>query len=47
MAFRHPFSVGFMARQEKPDKVTQGTLKHFASVPAKAGKTAKKESVKR
>lgn len=42
MAFRHSFSVGFMARQNKPDMVTKKTLVHFASVPAKAGRTAKK-----
>ena len=48
MAFRYSFSVGFMARQEKPDKVTQSVLRHFASIPLKSVKTAsKKASVKR
>lgn len=46
MAFRHSFSVGFMARQEKPDTVTKKTLIHFASIPAKAGRTAKKADKK-
>ena len=40
MAFRHSFSVGFMARQNKPDTVTKKILAHFTSVPVKAGRTA-------